>query len=520
MLQQEQLQELIPSPLREPDLVVQEALPDDDAEQIPLISSEQDIQSHELVLGKNETLSGLLKRANVSLAQALEACKTLDLVIDTKKFRPGQTFEVFFIDDVFQGLKFEDRTGQTISVLKNKKGEFIPQTKEGIIENKRYALQGFLVSSFSESAQKIGIPKTVIHQAVLALDGRIDFKKDLKQGSPFKIVYEQKMTETGKPVGKSQLLYISLTTHKSICQRYFFTDAAGVQGYYDEKGASTPQTLMKRPLGSSARISSPFGMRIHPILGYQIQHKGIDFAAPMGTPIPAGASGIIQKIGRNGGYGKYILIKHNDTYSTAYGHLNAFADGLRVGSQVKKGEIIGYVGSTGRSTGPHLHYEVVKNKRPVNPLKTHTIPQRILKNQSLEQFKRKKQFIDSIKTTVVVLETAPKEEKKISEQEKSPAFEKKEEEKQTTENPVESVAQDTSTQVQTLPVQKTPATETKAQTIQETPQISTEQPSPQTQEKQTLQPPQQLPQTKPVIITPTTVSKIPVPKIKQTRKKA
>ncbi len=336
-----------------------------------------------------------MTRANVPLAQTLEAAKALEIVFDVRKLREGQTFEIFFIEDVFQGLKMENRNGEVIAVLKNKNGEFIPQAKEGVIENKRFVLAGTLTDSFSQSAQKVGVPKAVIHQVVLALDGKIDFKKDLKPDAPFKIIYEQKMTDTGKSIGKSQLLYVLLTTHSLGVHRYFFIDSMGVRGYYDENGESTPQTLLQRPLGRG-RISSSFGMRRHPILGYQIQHKGIDFPASIGTPVPAAADGVIQKIGRNGGYGKYIQIKHNATHTTGYGHLNAYQSDLRIGSYVKKGEIIGYVGNTGRSTGPHLHYEVVKNKVPVNPLKTYTIPQRVLKNQSLKQFKQRKEMIDAL----------------------------------------------------------------------------------------------------------------------------
>jgi len=153
--------------------------------------------------------------------------------------------------------------------------------------------------------------------------------------------------------------------------------------------------LLQRPLGKG-RISSNFGMRLHPILGYQIQHKGIDFPAKTGTPIPAAADGTIERIGRNGGYGKYIKIKHNNTYSTAYGHLDSFNPELKKGSFVKKGEIIGYVGNTGRSTGSHLHYEVLQKGKPVNPLKKHTIPQRTLKNQTLQNFQKRKAQIDAL----------------------------------------------------------------------------------------------------------------------------
>ena len=334
-------------------------------------TTERPVTTTELSLNKNETLSGLLKRANVPLATALDATNALDIICDTRKLRAGQKFEIFFIESEFQGFRFENQKGETLSVLKNQHDEFIPQSKEGKIESQRFVYSGILENTFSESAAKLGITNNI---------------------------YEQKQTDRGKVIGKPQLLYVSLVTNSKTYQRYYFIDSMGTSGYYDEKGQSTPQTIMKRPLGKG-RISSPFGNRIHPILGYQIQHKGVDFPAPLGTPVPAGADGEILRIGRNGGYGKYIQIKHNETYSTAYGHLNGYKPDLKVGSKVRKGEIIGYVGNTGRSTGPHLHYEVIKNKEPVDPLKTHTIPKRVLKNQSLEQFKKQIAWLNSLPET-------------------------------------------------------------------------------------------------------------------------
>ena len=162
----------------------------------------------------------------------------------------------------------------------------------------------------------------------------------------------------------------------------------GVEGFYSEKAEKSQQTIMKRPLGKAGRISSGYGTRVHPILGHKIHHDGIDFAAKMNTPIPAAADGVIVELGRKGGYGKYIRIKHNNTYSTAYAHMNDYGENLRIGSFVKRGEVIGYVGSTGRSTGPHLHYEVIKNKVQVNPSSNHVLPKRILKNNSLESFNK------------------------------------------------------------------------------------------------------------------------------------
>lgn len=380
------------------DLITEEPLSPEKTADLKEISTSDNLLLNEaesqiipiaLQLNKNETLSGLLTRANVNIADALAASESLTLITDLRKLRPGQSFELYFNEDnIFQGLKMEMRSGEVVSTFKNKNGDFIPQSKEGKIETRQISLEGVIQSSFAAAAKEAGVPNIITQQVIRALDGEINFRTDLKAGEPFKIIYEKKTTETGKEIGKSQLLYVSLTTNKDTYQRYYFVDGLGVQGFYNEYGESAPQTIMKRPLGRG-RISSNFGTRIHPVLGYQIHHDGVDFPAPTGTPIPAAADGVIVRLGRNGGYGKYIKIKHNNTYSTAYGHMNAYNKELRVGSYVKRGETIGYVGSTGRSTGPHLHFEVIKNNKQVNPLKTYTLPKRTLKNRTLQAFKER-----------------------------------------------------------------------------------------------------------------------------------
>ncbi len=347
------------------------------------------IKTVSLSLNKGETLSGLLKRADVSMKEALQTAKALELVLDIRKLRPGQAFELFFSeDDAFYGLRMETRQGDLVSVFKDVEGAFIPQAKEGKIVSEMVRFNGTVQSSFSKAAEDIGIPKAIALQVTQALDGEIDFRTDVKAGAPFEVVYEKKVTETGREVGKSTLQFVSLTANNKVYNRYYFVDAAGNPGFYNEAGESAPKTLLKRPLGRG-RISSAFGMRRHPVLKYQIHHSGTDFPAPQGTPIPAGGDGVIVQMGWNGAYGKYIKIKHTNTYATAYGHMSRFNDDLHVGSYVKRGETIAYVGSTGRSTGPHLHYEVIKNGKRVNPLNTYTIPKRSLKGNALAKFKER-----------------------------------------------------------------------------------------------------------------------------------
>lgn len=375
---------------------ISKAIPDPELPKLPKTREEElllniekgEIKLISLSLNKRETLSGLLKRAGLSMTESLEVGKAMELATNIRLLRQGQIFELLFNkENVFYGLKMEDRKGNTISVFKNIDGTFTPQAQEGKIETKIVTIQGIIENNFSQAAQKASVPKTITHQVTQALDGEIDFRTDIKEHSPFTIVFEKKMTQTGREIGRSSLLYVSLTSNKKTYNRYYFIDASGNPGFYNENGESAPKIIMKRPLGSG-RISSYFGTRRHPILKYQKHHSGVDFPAPKGTPIPAGADGLIVKMGRNGAYGKYIRIQHTNSFSTAYGHLSAFHKELKVGSYIKRGDIIGYVGSTGRSTGTHLHYEVIKNGVQVNPLQTYTIPKRTLKNSSLANFKK------------------------------------------------------------------------------------------------------------------------------------
>ena len=349
---------------------------------------EGEVTTLEITLKKGENLSSLLKRGgDLSLAESLEVAKALNHVVQTRTLRPGQKFLLFLLKEKgFQGLLMETRDGLLVSVRRNPAdGSFAAYTKEGKLEVKQIRLEGKVEGSLSASLKKIGAPADLAGAVTRAFDGSLNMRTDLPAGAPFQIVYEQKKTQTGRQIGDNKLLFVSLKTKIGTKQLYYFTDSKGRSAYFNEEGETGKQDLMTRPLGRG-RISSPFGMRKHPILGYQIKHSGVDFPKPKGTPVPAGGDGVIVRMGRRGAYGKHIQIKHNNTYSTLYAHLNAYNKKLKVGSRVKKGDIIAYVGSTGRSTGPHLHYEVIKNGVRVQPLNRHTLAGRKLKGQDLKNF--------------------------------------------------------------------------------------------------------------------------------------
>ena len=225
----------------------------------------------------------------------------------------------------------------------------------------------------------------------------IDFQRDIRINDRFLILYEIYNDENEDFVKNGSILYASLSSRGKDINLYRFKTKKDY-GYFDVHGKSIEKALMKTPI-NGARLSSSYGMRKHPILGYNKMHRGTDFAAKTGTPIMASGTGKIQVAKWNGGYGKYIRIRHNSTYQTAYAHLSKFARGIKPGKKVKQGQIIGYVGSTGASTGPHLHYEVIVNGKKINSQKLKLPSGKILKGKE-----RKKFEIERIKTDVLVAE--------------------------------------------------------------------------------------------------------------------
>jgi murein DD-endopeptidase MepM/ murein hydrolase activator NlpD len=213
----------------------------------------------------------------------------------------------------------------------------------------------------------------------------VDFQREIRTGDAFELLYERKVDMlTGDEVGTT-LHYAGLLLSGSKLGFYRFDNGENKIGWYDQDGNSAARTLMRTPI-SGARLSSSYGMRRHPVSGYNAMHRGVDFAAARGTPIIAAGSGIVKAAGWKGSYGRYIRIRHNATYDTAYAHMSRIASGIRAGTYVQQGQVIGYVGSTGRSTGPHLHYEILVNNRKVNPLTVSLPTGEKIEETALDQF--------------------------------------------------------------------------------------------------------------------------------------
>ena len=260
--------------------------------------------------------------------------------------------------------------------------------------------ENIILQSLYKAAIDEYIPANIIIEFAGIYGFQVDFQRDIRKQDKFQIMYEIFMNEKKEIIETGKILYANLKLSGQDNNLYYF-DKEGSEGHYDKNGKSVKKALMKTPI-NGARLSSPFGMRKHPIDGYNKMHRGTDFAAPMGTPIMASGDGIVKKAGWCGGGGNCVKIKHNSTYETVYAHMSKFARGIKNGVRVKQGQTIGYVGSTGKSTGPHLHYEVIVNGKKVNSQKLKLPSGKILKNEERKLFETKKIKLDVLKSEKIL----------------------------------------------------------------------------------------------------------------------
>ena len=240
-------------------------------------------------------------------------------------------------------------------------------------------------SSLYSDGIKSGIPLSILTQAIKLYSFDIDFQRDIKKNTKLKISFEKFYNSKKNKIKYGNIEYINLIIENKELEYFFFETDEGFYDYFNSKKKNVKKSLLKTPI-DGARLSSNFGMRKHPILGYNKLHKGVDFAAKRGTPIFAGGNGVIEFVGDNGGYGKYIRIRHNNQYKTAYAHLSKFNKGISKGVRVNQGDTIGFVGSTGNSTGSHLHYEIIYQSKQINPMTMKLPSGKILKGNELERF--------------------------------------------------------------------------------------------------------------------------------------
>jgi murein DD-endopeptidase MepM/ murein hydrolase activator NlpD len=260
--------------------------------------------------------------------------------------------------------------------------------------------EGKITQSLYRTAVDLNVQPNIIIEFARIYGFQVDFQRDIRKNDNFQIMYEVFEDDSGKVFETGNILFADLKL-SGINNALYYFDKKKSEGHYDENGKSVEKALMKTPI-NGARLSSAFGMRKHPIDGYNKMHRGTDFAAPMGTPIMASGSGIITRARWCGGGGNCVKIKHNSTYETIYAHMKSFARGIKEGLRVKQGQIIGYVGSTGKSTGPHLHYEVIENGKKINSQKLKLPSGKILKNKERKIFEVVKIKLNVLKSELII----------------------------------------------------------------------------------------------------------------------
>ena len=347
------------------------------------------------LIKNNDSIEKILKKFNVRN----EDIKKISLNLKRKKlFKIYSGRELKIITKQLEegsktvvSLDFPINNTTSIEVRKSQEDYIV---YENILQlyKKEVVIRGAINNNLYNAAIKSGIEPNIIIEFARVFGFEVDFQRDIRKGDWFEIFYEkfedynEKVRDTGK------IIYASMYVNGEEINLYRFKNK-NVEDYFDIKGKSITKSLMKTPI-NGARLSSSFGMRKHPILGYNKMHRGTDFAAPSGTPIMASGSGTVTRARWCGGGGNCVKIKHNSTYETVYAHLKAFAKGIKEGRKVKQGQIIGYVGSTGMSTGPHLHYEVIVNGKKVNSQKLKLPSGKILKGNSREEFELERIKID------------------------------------------------------------------------------------------------------------------------------
>ncbi len=357
--------------------------------------------SHKVIEG--ETFRNILKNYSIKDQEITEIQKKLSKKINLNKLNTNQKI-YFTIDQKNNFVKeftFQISNTEKIYLVRNISTNNFDQKILVSRLNKRIVYsENIIMESLYKAATKKKVPANIIIEFARVYGFQVDFQRDIKKKDTFQIMYEVFIDDNKKIIETGNILFANLKLSGENNSLYYFDDKNHA-GHYDKNGKSIQKALMKTPI-NGARLSSSFGMRKHPIDGFNKMHRGTDFAAPLGTPIMASGDGTIKKAGWCGGGGNCVVIKHNSTYQTVYAHMSKFASGIKSGVKVKQGQTIGFVGSTGKSTGPHLHYEVIINGKKVNSQTLKLPSGKILKGKAREIFETKKIKLDVLKSEKII----------------------------------------------------------------------------------------------------------------------
>lgn len=366
--------------------------PEENATKGTLAVTERPTETY--TLKRRETLGALLKRAKINNRNAHKAIQALSAVANMRTLKAGTRFTLAREHDQptqLHSLGFRQAFDEEAQI-EWVEDHFESQKRAvGLSYRERY-VGGIITDSLYLSAKRAGAPDAVLQELIRLMSFDVDFQRDIWKDDQFALYFEEATADKYGDSAVTRLTFARLTLHDRPIEATYYVDSKGKSGYFDADGSSTQKALMKTPV-NGARLSSGFGRRKHPILGYTRVHKGLDFAAPRGTPIMAAGDGIVERANRYGAYGNYIRIRHGSGYKTAYAHLQGFAKNIGKGKRVTQGQVIGYIGSTGRSTGPHLHYEILQGDRQINPNKLKLPDARTLDGAELARFQTERQTL-------------------------------------------------------------------------------------------------------------------------------
>ena len=350
-----------------------------------------------------ETFDKILEEYSIEKKEINKIKNSLKKKINLNQLNTKQIIQ-FSLDKTnnkINEFSFQISNTQKINLKRNTVNDKFNEEIVSVKLNKQiFYKENIILQSLYKSAINENIPANIIVEFARIYGFQVDFQRDIRKQDKFQIMYELYSNDKNEIIETGEILFSNLKLSGQDNALYYF-DKEGSEGHYDKNGKSVKKALMKTPI-NGARLSSPFGMRKHPIDGFNKMHRGTDFAAPMGTPIMASGDGIIKKAGWCGGGGNCVKIKHNSTYQTVYAHMSKFARGIKSGVRVKQGQTIGYVGSTGKSTGPHLHYEVIVNGKKVNSQKLKLPSGKILKGKERKLFETKKIKLDVLKSEKIL----------------------------------------------------------------------------------------------------------------------
>ncbi|HEX4861284.1 MAG TPA: M23 family metallopeptidase [Rhizomicrobium sp.] len=379
------------------------------------------IDTRTVTMDRGDTLAGSLEDAGISSDDASAAVAALGKVYNVRSLRAGQDFEVTYStapqtagDDGQTPAGGQDDTNGTtpvahlisiafspsveheITIARGESNAFVADDVVKQLQMHEHRAGATIEGSLYLSAMRAGIPADVVVEMIHMFSYEVDFQRDIRPGDGFEVFYSYYYTPDGQMARHGNVAYATMHLKGRTVTLYRYQpDANEPADYFDARGQSAKSMLMKTPV-DGARITSGFGMRFHPILGYTRMHKGIDFGVPIGTPVMAAGGGTVEFSGRKGGYGNFLKINHGNGYGTGYGHLSRFAPGIHPGSHVHQGQIVAYSGSTGESTGPHLHYEIFQGGTQVNPLTVKVAHGRIMQGHELREFQIARLHTDAL----------------------------------------------------------------------------------------------------------------------------